>query len=162
MDPQTVRMDGVPRQLPLPVRDFVGRAAELATLDAALSGGVPIAGVAGTAGVGKTTLAVLWAHRRQQQFPGGTLYANLRGYGPGTPATPAEVLTAFLGMLGMSSEKLPATEGAQASLYRSMLADRRVLIVLDNVSSVDQVRPLLPGTQGCLVLVTSRTCLSSR
>lgn len=157
----------VPRQLPLAAAGFTGRAEHLATLDALLptSGGyaegtVVISAVDGTAGVGKTTLAVHWAHRVQHHFPDGTLFVNLRGYDPTTPATTDEVLPAFLHALGVPPENLPPSLHAQTGLYRSILAGRRVLIVLDNASSTDQVRQLLPGTAGCLVLITSRASLT--
>ena len=158
-----------PRQLPLAVRDFTGRAEHLAALDALLpsddvagsgTGAVVISALDGTAGVGKTTLAVFWAHRVQGRFPDGTLYINLRGYGPGEPAIAAEVLDGFLRALGVPAERIPAGVEAQAGLYRTVLAGRRVLIVLDNANAAEQVRPLLPGAPGCLVLVTSRASLT--
>ncbi|GAA2837562.1 ATP-binding protein [Crossiella cryophila] len=157
----------VPRQLPLAVRGFTGRSEHLAALDALLpdtnqdtGGAVVISAVDGTAGVGKTALAVQWAHRVQHRFPEGTLFANLRGYGPGTPATPEEVLAGFLHALGIPAERIPPGVDAQAGVYRSVLAGRRVLIVLDNANAVAQVRPLLPGSSGCLVLITSRASLT--
>jgi tetratricopeptide (TPR) repeat protein len=155
----------VPRQLPLAVRDFTGRTEHLAALDAALpsgaddgrgAGAVTISAVDGTAGVGKTALAVHWAHRVQERFPDGTLYVDLHGYGPSDPVTPATVLGGFLGALGISPEWIPSEVDARAVLYRSILAGRRVLILLDNANSAEQVRPLLPGAAGCVVLVTSR------
>jgi hypothetical protein len=154
----------VPRQLSLAIRDFVGRAEHLAALDALLpaeeAGTVVISALDGTGGVGKTTLAIHWAHRVQDRFPDGTLYANLRGYGPGEPATPAEVLDGFLRALGCPPEGIPVGLEAQAGLYRSLLAGKRVLIVLDNANAAHQVRPLLPGGAGCLVLITSRASLT--
>lgn len=157
----------VPRQLPLAVRDFTGRTEYLAALDALLSatggGGaeaVVISAVDGAAGIGKTTLAVWWAHRVQDRFPDGTLYANLRGYGPGDPATATEVLDGFLRALGARAERIPAEVEARAGLFRSMLVGRRTLIILDNANSADQVRPLLPGAPGCVVVVTSRDSLT--
>ncbi|HEV8557183.1 MAG TPA: NB-ARC domain-containing protein, partial [Actinophytocola sp.] len=153
----------VPRQLPLAIRDFVGRTEHLAALDALLpteeAGTVVISALDGTGGVGKTTLAVHWAHSVQDRFPDGTLYVNLRGYGPGEPATPTEVLDGFLRALGCPPEGIPIGQEAQAGLYRSLLAGCRVLIVLDNANTADQVRPLLPGSAGCLVLITSRASL---
>ena len=150
----------VPRQLPLVPRDFVGRADQLAALDALLPGtGVVISAVDGMAGVGKTTLAVRWAYRVQQRFPDGTLYADLRGYGPGEPATPGDVLAGFLAALGVPADRIPADLGARAGLYRSVLAQRQVLIVLDNANAAEQVRPLLPGGSG-FVVVTSRSSLA--
>ncbi|GAB3894734.1 ATP-binding protein [Kibdelosporangium lantanae] len=156
------RVEQVPRQLPLAVRDFTGRAEHLAALDSLLpdTEAVVISALDGTAGVGKTTLAVHWAHRVQHRFPDGTLHVNLRGYGPGEPATPAEALDGFLRALGTPPEMIPKTVDAQAAQYRTMLAGRRVLIVLDNANSAEQVRPLLPGSPGCLVLVTSRASLT--
>ncbi|MFG1645720.1 ATP-binding protein [Amycolatopsis sp. NPDC049252] len=159
-----------PRQLPSAVRDFTGRVEHLAALDARLPGDEDIAGVMqgavvisavdGAAGIGKTTLAVWWAHRVQFRFPDGTLYVNLRGYGPGDPATPNEVLDGFLRAFGAPGERLPVEVEARAALFRSHLAGRRVLLVLDNANSADQVRPLLPGTPGCMVIVTSRDSLT--
>ncbi|MGH3878190.1 MAG: ATP-binding protein [Actinophytocola sp.] len=157
-----------PRQLPLAVRDFTGRAEHLAALDTLIptqsssepTRSVVISAVDGTAGIGKTTLAVHWAHRMQNHFPDGTLHINLRGYGPGESATPGEVLDGFLRALGTPAEQMPIGVDAQAALYRSLLGERRMLIVLDNANSADQVRPLLPGAGGCMVLVTSRDSLT--
>jgi tetratricopeptide (TPR) repeat protein len=156
-----------PRQLPASPRDFTGRAEQLAALDRLLPDeagtgleAVVISAVDGTAGVGKTALALVWAHRVQHRFPDGTLFTNLRGYGPGEPATPGEVLDGFLRALGVPAERMPVGLEAQAGLYRSLLAERRMLIVLDNANTAGQVRPLLPGSGGCLVLVTSRASLS--
>lgn len=153
----------VPRQLPLAVRDFIGRVEHLAALDALLTrdedggrGAVMISALDGTPGVGKTALAVRWAHSVQHRFPGGTLYVNLRGYDPGAPADPRDVLGGFLGAFGVPPEQIPSGLEARAGLYRSVLAGRRVLVVLDNANSAGQVRPLLPGDPGCLVVVTSR------
>ncbi|MET8846340.1 tetratricopeptide repeat protein [Amycolatopsis sp. NPDC004625] len=157
----------VPRQLPPSIRDFTGRADHVAALDALLpaadegaSGAVVITAVDGTAGIGKTTLAVWWAHRVQSRFPDGTLHVNLRGYGTGDPATPGEVLEGFLRALGLRAEQIPVGTEAQAGLFRSLAAGRRMLIVLDNANHADQVRPLLPGTPGCVVVVTSRESLT--
>ncbi|WP_029536111.1 tetratricopeptide repeat protein [Saccharopolyspora spinosa] len=148
----------VPRQLPLAIPGFTGRTEHLATLDALLTDNdaTVISAVVGTAGVGKTALVVRWAHQAQRCFPDGTLYVNLRGYGPGTPATAGDVLADFLGALGISPERIPVRLDARATLYRSVLAGRRVLIVLDNADNVAQVRPLLPGAPGSRVVVTSR------
>ncbi|EOD58685.1 TPR repeat-containing protein [Amycolatopsis vancoresmycina DSM 44592] len=158
---------GVPRQLPLAIKDFTGRADHIAALDALLPaedgsapGAVVISAVEGTAGIGKTTLAVWWAHRVQDRFPDGTLHVNLRGYGTGDPATPGEVLEGFLRALGMRAEQIPVGVEAQAGLFRSLVAGRRMLIVLDNANDAGQVRPLLPGTPGCVVVVTSRDSLT--
>ncbi|HEV2374204.1 MAG TPA: tetratricopeptide repeat protein, partial [Streptosporangiaceae bacterium] len=168
---------GVPRQLPAATRAFVGRAGELRKLDELLDlvtgaegsgghrrgpGNAAVAAIGGAAGVGKTTLAVHWAHRAANRFPGGQLYVNLRGFDPsGQPAQPAEAIRAFLDALGVPPERIPAGLDTQAALYRTLLADRRVLVVLDNARDAAQVRPLLPGAPGCLVLVTSRRQLTS-
>lgn len=157
----------VPRQLPAPVRDFSGRGAQVAALDALLSaseeaggGGAAIAALDGTGGVGKTTLAVWWAHRVQDRFPGGTLFVNLRGYGPSDPLSARVVLSDFLIALGVPEQRIPGDVDAQSGLFRSLVAARRVLVVLDNAGPVEQVRPLLPGSAGSLALVTSRDALS--
>jgi tetratricopeptide (TPR) repeat protein len=147
----------VPRQLPRAVPHFIGRAAHLAALDGLLHDGA-VTAVVGTAGVGKTALVVRWAHRVQHLFPDGTMYVNLRGYGPDTAANPGDVLADFLGALGIGPERIPPHQDARAALYRSALAERRVLIVLDNANGVEQIRPLLPGGPGCVV-VTSRSDL---
>lgn len=159
----------VPRQLPGAVRDFTGRVEHLAALNALLSssteqagvpGAVVISAIDGAGGIGKTALAVHWAHRVQHRFPDGTLHVNLRGYGPGDPTTPEQALDGFLHALGIPAEAIPAGPDAKAAMYRSRLASRRVLIVLDNANHPDQVRPLLPGAQGCVVVVTSRDSLT--
>lgn len=153
----------VPRQLPAVAAGFTGRVAELAVLDGLLDqaagcgGPVVISAIGGTAGVGKTALATYWAHRVADRFPDGQLYVNLRGFGPsGTPVSPAAAVRLFLDGLGVEPERVPAGLDAQAALYRSVLAGRRMLIVADNARDPEQVRPLLPGTPGCLVVVTSR------
>ncbi|MDT3395828.1 tetratricopeptide repeat protein [Streptomyces sp. B1866] len=155
-----------PRQLPGDVREFVNRADELQRLNAVLTddGGEPLVVsvyvIAGTAGVGKTSLALRWAHQAQQYFPDGQLYVNLRGYDPGTPVTAQEALHRFLTALGVPPRGIPADQEAAAALYRSLLAGRRMLVVLDNAATAAQVRPLLPGAAGCLAVVTSRSTLS--
>jgi tetratricopeptide (TPR) repeat protein/transcriptional regulator with XRE-family HTH domain len=158
----------VPRQLPTAVPYFAGRTSELRLLDAMLSDagrgstGVVISAIGGTAGVGKTALALNWAHRVAPNFPDGQLYANLRGFDPaGSPAEPADVLRGFLDALQVHPERFPATTEGLAAQYRSLLADRTMLVLLDNAADVAQVRPLLPASPRCLVIVTSRRELSA-
>ena len=156
----------VPRQLPATTAQFVGRQAELEGLSAvldALARGRPTAAVAaisGTAGVGKTALAVLWAYQIADRFSDGQLYIDLRGFGPGNPVAPADALCGFLEALGVPPAKIPLQAQARVGLYRSLLAERQVLVVLDNASNVDHVRSLLPAGAGCLALVTSRNLLT--
>ncbi|WP_196444902.1 BTAD domain-containing putative transcriptional regulator [Planomonospora sp. ID67723] len=157
-----------PAQLPLDVCGFTGRCAEIARLDALLAQradqptAVPVSVLSGTAGVGKTALAVHWAHRVAGRFPDGQLYVNLRGFAPNGPAMePGEALRGFLHALAVPAARLPPDLDAQTALYRSLLARRRMLLVLDNARDAEQVRPLLPGAPGCLVLVTSRNQLTS-
>jgi transcriptional regulator with XRE-family HTH domain/tetratricopeptide (TPR) repeat protein len=157
----------VPRQLPTAVPYFAGRASELAVLDQMLddarqaAAGVVISAIGGTAGVGKTALALHWAHRVASRFPDGQLYANLRGFDPsGRPAEPADVLRGFLDALGVHPDRIHADTERLAALFRSLLADRRMLVLLDNAADVAQVRPLLPASPQCLVIVTSRRELS--
>jgi tetratricopeptide (TPR) repeat protein len=156
-----------PALLPPAVAGFVGRRDLLAVLDdllatrAKLSPAVLITAVGGTAGVGKTALAVHWAHRVAHAFPDGQLYVNLRGFDPGGSALgPSEAVRVFLNALSVPAERIPAGLTARAGLYRSLLAGRRMLIVLDNARDVDQVRPLLPGGVGSMVVVTSRNRLT--
>jgi DNA-binding SARP family transcriptional activator len=167
----TIRAGARPRELPTDVPAFTGRVAELAELDRLLgppaiaaspsrASAAVISVVSGTAGAGKTALAIHWAHRAAGQFPDGQLYVNLRGYDPATPMTAADALAGFLGALGVPSQDIPPDEGRRAARYRSLLADQRMLVVLDNASRADQVRPLLPGTPGCAVVVTSRDALA--
>ena len=159
----------VPAQLPHHIPDFTGRDAELDWLDALLDqdGGdaknaVMITVITGTAGVGKSALAVFWAHRVRDLFPDGQLYVNLRGFGPADSAMePAEAIHGFLDAFAVSSDRMPLDLDARAALYRSIVADLRVLVVLDNARDVDQVRPLLPGSPGCAVVITSRNRLTS-
>jgi tetratricopeptide (TPR) repeat protein/transcriptional regulator with XRE-family HTH domain len=158
----------VPRQLPAAVADFTGRAAELRRLtqilDAARVGGpgtVVLSAIGGMAGVGKTALALHWAHQVAGRFPDGQLYVNLRGFDPcGTPVTAAEAIRGFLDALGVAPERVPASPEAQAGLYRSLVAGRRMLIVLDNARDEQQARLLLPAAAGTLALVTSRSQLT--
>lgn len=160
------RPRAVPRQLPSCVAYFVGRDAAmkaLTTLAGSDSGAVVISAIGGAAGIGKTALAVHWAHQNLDKFPDGQLYVNLRGYGPERPLTPADALDQLLrglGVGGAGRPAVPAELDAKVAMYRSGLADKRMLIVLDNARATDQVRPLLPGSPGCLALVTSRDRLS--
>jgi tetratricopeptide (TPR) repeat protein len=150
----------IPRQLPVAIGGFVGRADQLTALDATAAGtGTRIAVVAGTAGTGKTALAVRWAHAVQHRFVDGTLFADLRGHGPDPPVEVDVVLGGFLQVLGVAPDRIPAERQAQVALYRSLLADRKVMVLLDNASSAAQVRSLLPGGDGCFVVVTSRSSL---
>jgi DNA-binding SARP family transcriptional activator/tetratricopeptide (TPR) repeat protein len=158
----------LPRQLPAAVARFAGRSGELgmraglAEQAASGAGGtVVISAIGGTAGVGKTALAVRFAHQVAGLFPDGQLYADLRGFSPsGAPVPPARVVQGFLAALGVAPQVIPADADAQAALYRSVLAGKRVLVVLDNAHDAAQARPLLPGSAGCLVVVTSRSQLA--
>ncbi len=171
-----------PAQLPADVHAFTGRARELAELDRLLaipaapdarsrpsdragpaggsSDGSSIAVVSGTAGVGKSALALRWARLARGAFPGGQLYVNLRGYDPGQPVAPADALAGFLRALGTAAHDIPPDEDGRAAAYRTAVDRRRLLIVLDNAATVEQVRPLLPGCPSCAVVVTSRDALS--
>lgn len=155
-----------PMQLPPDVTSFTGRTVELRKLDALLDTGATsrpvavISAVAGMAGVGKTALAIHWGHRLRDRFPDGQLYVDLRGYATGRPRSPASVLAKFLRSLAVAADRVPVDLDEAAALYRSLLADRTVLIVLDNAAGSDQVRPLLPGAGGSVVVVTSRARLS--
>ncbi|HTW04270.1 MAG TPA: tetratricopeptide repeat protein [Streptosporangiaceae bacterium] len=157
----------VPRELPAPVAHFTGRVTELAALTGLLDhagtqtpGTIVISAIGGTAGVGKTALAVHWAHQVADRFGDGQLYVNLRGYDPGQPVTAANALARFLRALGVAGQDIPADEAERAARYRSQLAGKQILIVLDNAGDVEQVRPLLPGSPGCAVVVTSRDALA--
>jgi DNA-binding SARP family transcriptional activator/tetratricopeptide (TPR) repeat protein len=159
----------VPRQLPADIDGFTGRSDALAALDAFAGEpaghgptAVVISAIAGTAGVGKTTLAVHWAHQVAGRFPDGQLYTNLRGFHPSGPASaPSEVIRGFLAALGVPPHQTPSDLDAQIGMYRSLLVGKRMLVLLDNARDSDQVRPLLPGGPTCLVLVTSRNPLTS-
>jgi len=150
----------VPAQLPMDVPGFSGRRAELQQLDGLLAQAQPtavgVSVVSGTAGVGKTALAVHWAHRVRSSFPDGQLCVDLRGFAPGGSVSPDEVIQSFLEALGVARHRVPSTLADRAALYRSLLSGRRMLVLLDNARDAQQVRPLLPGSPGCLVLVTSR------
>src|SRR5580658_1503587 len=158
----------VPQELPADVGAFTGRRRELAELDALLPaatapgvapGPVVISAVSGTAGAGKTALAVHWAHRIAAHFPDGQLYVNLRGYDPEQPLGAAEALAGLLGALGVAGSDIPLGEAERAARYRSLLTGRRLLVVLDNAATEEQVRPLLPGSGSVMVVVTSRATL---
>ena len=155
----------IPAQLPMDVPGFTGRETELARLDASLAGladaptAVVVSAVSGTAGVGKTALAVHWAHRVADRFPDGQLYVDLRGYGATEPLRPIDALAQLLHALGAPADRVPVDTDEAAALYRSLLAGRRMLVVLDNAATAEQIRPLLPG-HGCVVLVTSRDRLT--
>ena len=152
-----------PRGMPGAVPHFTGREAELAVLTGLLDqpdrrspGIAVITALGGTAGVGKTALAVHWAHQVAHRFPDGQLYVNLRGYDLGSPMPPEDALAEFLRALGVSGQDIPAGVDECAARYRGLLAGRRMLVLLDNARSVEQVRPLLPASAGCLAMVTSR------
>ena len=151
-------------QLPAAATGFVGRDDELDRLDAVVFGGAaitPVVTIVGTAGVGKSALALHWAHRVRARFPDGQLFVNLRGFDPsGEAASPGDALRGVLESLLVAPAKVPTGLDARAALYRSLVADRRMLILLDNARDADQVRPLLPGSPGCAVLVTSRQQLA--
>jgi DNA-binding SARP family transcriptional activator len=154
----------VPRQLPAGAAGFAGRTASLAILDSMVPAGgdgpTPIAVISGPGGVGKTALAVHWGHRKRDDFPDGQLYANLHGFDPAAaPASPLDVIRGCLEALGVPAQQVPESLEARVNLYRTLLAQRRVLVVLDNAVDADQVRPLLPGSGGCMAVVTSRNQL---
>ncbi|MEU4620041.1 BTAD domain-containing putative transcriptional regulator [Actinoplanes sp. NPDC023801] len=155
-----------PAELPADLVDFSGRTNEIAALDKLFTEGrqrrrgVQVIAVTGTAGVGKTALAVHWAHRVADQFPDGQLHVNLRGHAQGPSMRPVEALATMIRALGVSAEETPFELDDAARLFRSLLAGRQVLLMLDNAESAEQVRPLLPGTSGCVVLVTSRDRLT--
>lgn len=150
-----------PRQLPA-APPLTGREDDLATLDKAMAprpDRPSVAVVTGTAGVGKTSLALTWAHQQAERYPDGMLYVDLRGFSPGEPMDPTQVLEGFNRALGARSGAANADLDGQSTLFRSLVARRRVLVVLDNARSVEQVRPLLPGTATSAALITSRLTL---
>ncbi|MET8997387.1 tetratricopeptide repeat protein [Amycolatopsis sp. NPDC004169] len=156
-----------PHELPPDVHAFTDRIEQLEQLDLLLAASdeptptaaVVISAVSGTPGVGKTAFAIHWAHRVSDRFPDGQLYVNLRGFGPHTPVSVADALAGFLRSLGVPREDIPLDVDERTARFRSLLAGRRMLIVLDNAAGPEQVRPLLPGTSSCVVLVTSRSVL---
>ncbi|WP_333777501.1 AfsR/SARP family transcriptional regulator [Streptomyces sp. IBSBF 3136] len=160
-----------PAQLPLDLAVFAGRATELGTIDtiadtavtAATSGGVPATVlISGMPGIGKSALAVHWAHRAADRFPDGQLHVALRGFAPDrTALQPAGALRQLLAALGVPEQRMPEGVDALAGLYRSLLAGRRMLVLLDDASGTEQLRPLLPASPGCLAVVTSRNALPS-
>ncbi|MGP8300597.1 BTAD domain-containing putative transcriptional regulator [Streptomyces inhibens] len=157
------RAGAAPRLLPRPPARFLGRESQLTALTDVLTdrttGESPLAVVAGPAGVGKTACAVQWAHLHAGAFPDGQLFADLRGFGEGDEAPPAEILRDFLLALGTPPERVPTSAQAASALFRSLVAERRLLVVLDNARSSAQVRPLLPGGPHCVTVVTSRSRL---
>jgi DNA-binding SARP family transcriptional activator len=157
----------VPRQLPAGIAHFTGRADALRTLNSLASqtgnrpGTVVISAIDGAAGIGKSALALHWGQQAAGSFPDGQLYADLRGFDPaGTPVPAATAIRGFLDAFGVPVAQIPEAPDAQAALYRSLLAGKQVLVVLDNARDAEQVRPLLPGSAGCLAVVTSRNHLS--
>ncbi|GAA1877791.1 AfsR/SARP family transcriptional regulator [Asanoa iriomotensis] len=149
-----------PAQLPAAVPDFVGRAALLDQLDGFVADGRTTAAIDGAGGVGKTALAVRWAHRVADRFPDGQLFVNLRGYEAAPPVRAGDALARFLRALGVPGDRIPVDPDEAGALFRSEVAGRRVLILLDNAATAEQVRPLLPGSATCVVVVTSRAPLS--
>jgi tetratricopeptide (TPR) repeat protein/transcriptional regulator with XRE-family HTH domain len=156
----------LPRQLPTTVSQFAGRRAELAALTRMLdqggeaAGAVVISAIRGMAGIGKTALAVRWAHMVADRFRDGQLYVNLRGYDPDQPVAAADALAGLLRSLGVPGQEIPDGAEDRARLYRSRLAGRRVLVLLDNARDGEHVRLLLPGDPGCVAVVTSRDALA--
>ncbi|GGL12251.1 SARP family transcriptional regulator [Streptomyces flaveus] len=157
-----------PAELPHDAAGFAGRTEELARLHALLppepgpgpANTVVISAIGGAAGIGKTALAVHWAHQVRDRFPDGQLYVNLHGFDHDRqPLKPGEALELLLRGLGLAASEIPANDEAQARVYRTMLAERRLLVLLDNAASAEQVRPLLPGSPSCCVVVTSRNRL---
>jgi DNA-binding SARP family transcriptional activator len=169
-DPGLAPVDGaaarrvpVPQHLPMSPRRFIGRARELAALDRALEvrhhteRAVSIAAISGSGGIGKSWLALHWAYRNMNKFPDGQLYVNLRGFDPSDePMPPGVAIRAFLDALAVDPAAVPVDLDAQAALYRGLVTDKRMLIVLDNARDTAQVLPLLPGGSSCAVVVASR------
>jgi tetratricopeptide (TPR) repeat protein/transcriptional regulator with XRE-family HTH domain len=165
VDPEPPAGASVPAQLPKALAGFTGRAGDLARLASILQrdgGSMLTVAITGTAGVGKTTLAIHWAHQVKDRYPAGQLYVNLRGFDPDQGVvSPDDALAGFLTALGTAAADLPAERAERAALFRSQVAGRRLLLVLDNARDAEHVRPLLPGDAGCLVVVTSRNQLTS-
>ncbi|MET8756748.1 BTAD domain-containing putative transcriptional regulator [Lentzea sp. NPDC004782] len=152
----------VPRQLPTALPHFVGRESELDGLDAVLRSGHLVVVINGSGGIGKTSLAVQWSHRIADRFPDGQLYADLRGFDQtGAPVNPNSAARDFLLALGVPADEIPLGTEAMLDSYRELLSRRRVLVLLDNVRDVAQVRPLLPGGSRSLAVITSRNRLRS-
>ncbi|MBW4721339.1 AfsR/SARP family transcriptional regulator [Saccharothrix obliqua] len=161
---EAARTREVPRQLPAVPGHFTGRAAELAELDTSFDAGatVLVSAIGGVGGIGKTWLALAWAHRNLERFPDGQLFVDLHGFSPaGDPVEPAVALRGFLDALAVDPDRIPVDVDARAALYRSLVADKQVLVVLDNAATAEQVVPLLPGSPSCTVLVTGRHRLAS-
>ncbi|MCB5164951.1 helix-turn-helix domain-containing protein [Streptomyces bambusae] len=154
--PAAVGQIAAPDLLPRAPRGFYGRTAELDALSSAAEGEAPVCLAVGPAGVGKTALALHWAHLNRAAFPDGRLYADLRGFADAGEPTLMEVLREFLPALGVPRERIPESENGAAALFRSLAADRRLLVVLDNARDSGRVRPLLPGGRRCVTVVTSR------
>ncbi len=152
-----------PRQLPADVAHFTGRGQHVAELHACVerSPGTAFAAIDGPAGIGKTTLAVHFGHQVADRFPDGQLHLDLRGYGTAPPMSVVEALGHLLRGLGRPPERIPTDAQELAATYRSHLADKRILILLDDARTAEQVRPLLPGSPGCLVVITGRTILAT-
>ncbi|MER7007201.1 tetratricopeptide repeat protein [Dactylosporangium sp. NPDC000555] len=151
-----------PQQLPKDIGDFVGHEPLLATLDALAApetAAATVVAISGMPGVGKTTLAVHWAYRQRRRFPDGNLYLNARAYGPTAAVDPEDALGRFLDALDVPPDRMPAGLDQRRSRYNQLLAERRMLILLDNVRDAGQVRPLIPTADGCVTLITSRTRL---
>jgi DNA-binding SARP family transcriptional activator/tetratricopeptide (TPR) repeat protein len=156
----------LPAQLPADVSGFTGRMSDLLMLDEILVDGhasptLVISAIAGTAGVGKTALAVRWAHRIRDKFADGQLYVNLRGHAQTPPLRPIDALAGFVRALGVDAHRVPTELTGAVALYRDLVAGKRLLVVLDNAADAEQVRPLLPAGPGSLALVTSRDALDS-
>ncbi|UUN28342.1 BTAD domain-containing putative transcriptional regulator [Streptomyces sp. FIT100] len=154
----------LPAQLPARAGSYVGRRRQMRKLDALVSPDPArrshVVAVVGAPGVGKTALAKHWAHARREHFEDGQLFVDLRGHSPLPTLRPGDVLAQFLRALGAPPDQLPAEEDEAAALYRTLLADKQMLIVLDNARDAEQVRPLIPGAQGCAVVITSRSRLA--